>query len=1242
MKLAKHVDNIRVLIHKSFSNYFARRGITSKKQMDKDKIPAEQRKKREKLDRIIENHIGETGSFAAVYEKALDEYTFILFNRIAAVKVMEAHMLFPEIITKRPEQGNRSFAHKAWLEQNRDMASAELEGIREFIKHEFNKLGEKIPLFHKDYHYALLPYVIELNDIIEAFNAVEKDKDIDPSIWKSDDIPGWLYESYNNAKKQEHKASKKKTEYDKVSLQSQVYTPRWVVKFLVDNSLGKLYLEMFPDSEIKETYQIANAPGERVRDEKPLHEIKIIDPATGSGNFLYYAFDLFYNLYMDQVDHYGADYEEDDIPKLIIENNLHGIDIDDRAVQIAQLGLYIKAMRKNRNVVIDKFNVVSSDFFLPDYAEVKDIFEQERLDKETSDLIKETWSDLQMAYKFGSLVKIEEKANRKIDHIKEVAKKTSFGLDGQLRKWENWKETVIPQLHQAVDKYAVATGNNFVGIKTRDALTYLTVLTTKYDVAVANPPYTDSADFGPELKRFVEKNYKEPDKFHTNLYACFIKRCAEVAGDNGKVAMIHPRTFMFIKTFEGVRNYMVGKTHIDLMVDYGLDRVNLFGSIMVDPAFYVLSKRKTKEPGIYFNLTTNLQEKYKKGKFLEAFDDLVNDRENDRVYHLEQSKLKIIKSWPFIYWISDGLRDKFKTNIIKFIGKVAEGLTTANNNKYLRYWWEIDINDISTNYEIDQKRWIPYAKGGEFNKYYGNMWIVLNWGDNGYDLKNQPEASIRNASYYFKQGITFTSVGSKGTSFRFLDTLGSFDSTSRSIFFPEDIELYYAVSYLNSKALLYLVYCLNPTVSTTVGDVERLPFVYSKNDDALKIIDKTKTIISIKKTIQKALIIEQNFSESIFASLNTCFKGLTFKKLLHLYLNYENYLNTQIFLIESIINNLIFKILDLTDTDKALIISKEGESIGNLPVLPEAKNAYLSEDQATKEFPLDNIKDFIQNLPEKEFIQNLPEKEFTPEEKTKITEGFPTLYQKNNDLEEFCIRHQVNPINVWYWFKESNVVPKQRMNDIAMEFLADLIREILMEDDDGMAPLVRSAGEEILIDRIEKKFMEKGFSSAQFAQFDKVLGRELNEYLNNHFFKALSDHLNLFMYLPKTPFIWHITSGPNHGFDGYIIIYKWSRERLFALKSVYIEKRETALKNRQSDLQNDTSAKAQNEKDLIFKQLKEISNLKMKIDELLSEGYDPILDDGVGKNIAPLQKKGIIAYEVLNKGQLEKYLNADW
>ena len=218
------------------------------------------------------------------------------------------------------------------------------------------------------------------------------------------------------------------------------------------------------------------------------------------------------------------------------------------------------------------------------------------------------------------------------------------------------------------------------------------------------------------------------------------------------------------------------------------------------------------------------------------------------------------------------------------------------------------------------------------------------------------------------------------------------------------------------------------------------------------------------------------------------------------------------------------------------------------------------------------------------------------------------------------------------------------MNDLAMEFLADMMREILMEDEDGIIPFVPNAGEKVLLDRIEEKFIEKGFSMAQYSSFDSVLGRELNDYINNHFFKNFSDHLNLFMYLPKTPFIWHLTSGPEQGFDCYLIIYKWSRDKLLSIRSRYIEQRERALANRQSDLRakSTLSASEQNDLDKIYKQLKEIESFKQKIDELLEEGYNPVLDDGVGKNIAPLQKKGMLAYEVLNAGQLIKYLNADW
>jgi len=1240
MKLPEHVKTIRELIYTAFVNQFARLGITAETQRDATGLDADGQSARTKLDGIIVSHIEETRSYQGAYEKALDEYTFTLFNRLAALKVMESHRMFPEVITKRVENGGRSFGHRSWLEQNPAMASEELEGLLPYIRDAFDLLGREIRLYSQESTYDMLPFVLDLNTIIAAVNTVEEDKDIGAEIWQSDDIMGWLYESYNLSKKQGFKDSGNKIEFDKVSLTSQVYTPKWVVEFLVNNSLGKLYLEMYPESEIKRNYKIANVPATQVRTPKPLPEIRLIDPATGSANFLLYAFDFFYALYQDQIDNYGEDYEEDDIPKLIIENNLYGVDLDDRAIQIAQLGLYIKALRKNSRVHIEKFNVVSSDFYLPDFDVVADSFSDSLAkDPQQKQLIKEIWGDLQRAYQFGSLIRVEERFNAKFSSIYEKmkAKQSDIFATGEYLSLEKFKGQFFQDLHNAVLAYSQKSGNSFLQSKTNDAITFLEILTQKYDVAVANPPYTDSGSFGRELKGFIDANYKKPHAFHTNLYATFIKRCSEIIIDTGKIALIHPLTFMYIKSFEGVRKFILNNLHINIFVDYGY--CNLFGTIMVDPAFYVLEKDiKTNDKALFISLdqyTRTPQEKFKKDYTIAGLENFIAGKEDKHNISLDQSKLKIIKSWPFIYWISDVFREKFGRKLFQDYAAVVVGLQTGDTARFIRYWWESTENDIYQNKE-KSGNWYPYVKGGAFNKWYGNNWTIVNWGDDGYEIKNfkdkkgKLKSRPQNIGYYLMRGITYTLNGAKGASFRLLPENYVFDVQSPGIFVDKKRDFYYFMGCLNSSLVFYILGCLNPTVNTTPGDIKRIPFVLPKKSLEREISSLSFCNTQIKIHICKHFLVEMSYTISpiqIWASI------ADLREKIKSFFSYENHLLTQVLINEAIINEKIFEVYGLTSEDRAMVLAKEGESIGGLPVLLEARTAYLAETRATAEFPLDNIRKFIEALP----ITNLAEQEIAD-----LSQKFETLYQSNNDLEEFCIRNYINPINVWYLFQKSGALPTQRAKDIAMEFLADLIREILNEDEDGIVPLVRNAGEEILIDRIEKKFEAKGLSSAQFSAFPSILGKEINEYINKNFFADFSDHLNLFMYLPKTPFIWHITSGPRQGFDAYIIIYKWNRDKLFTLKSVYIEKRETALRNRQSDLLNEKTAQAENEKDLIFHQLKEIETLKKKIDELLSEGYEPKLDDGVGKNIAPLQKKGIIAYEVLNAGQLKKYLNADW
>jgi hypothetical protein len=1232
MKLSDHTEHIRKLINSAFRNRLGRMGITTGQLSDINNVPQEYRADRKRIETIREVWIAETGTVVEAYEKLIEEFTFTLFNRLAALKVMEAHTLHPEIVTRRSQHGDRSFAHKHWLEQNPDGRNEEMEGLVRFMEDQLADLAADIPLFSPQHPYHLLPTAIELNGIMNAFNQVEIDVQVEDDIWQSDDVLGWLYESYNNYKKAAHKESGNKTEFNKVSIQSQVYTPRWVVKFLVDNSLGKLYLEMYPDSDIKNRYKIANAPKTRTRELKPLTELKMIDPATGSGNFLLYGFDLFYDLYTDQIENYGADYDERKIAELIITHNLHGVDLDDRAIQLAQLGLYIKAKRKRSSAKIEHFNIVSSDFYLPEHAAVKHLFEsEESLSSELEKIVTDLWADLQQAYKFGALIRLEEKFSMRLHGL---VQKDAGGLFAAANQpnYDNFRDNFFANLQKAVTQNTAKQGQTFLNTKTQDAITFLQLLTQKYDVAVANPPYTDSADFGPELKTFVDTNYKQPHKFNSNLYATFIKRCYELIDEQGKMALIHPLTFMYIKTFEEVRKFIIDKLHINVFVDYGLS--NLFGSVMVDPAFYILEKEKKSDSSWFISLdqyTRTPNEKFKKDFCLEALDDYLDNRSNKHNISLPQDKLKFIEGWPFIYWISDRFREKFKAKVLEDISDAKAGIQTGDNDRFSRFWWELDKDTISDNYSEDIRKWVGYSKGGPYSKWFGNLWLKLNWTNDGDEIRNHPGSVMRNEQYYFNTGITYSASGSKGVSFRYLPNNCVFDVGGSSIFIKsDDISGSYLLGLMNSTLVLYIADCLNPTVNTQVGDLKRIPFVKPPTileDNISALADEN---VAIKKLLNSFHIIETNFEGNpVLAYTNAVLKDRLIG-----YLNFENGQITQVLLNEAIINQLVFKVYDLSEEDSQQVETKMGKPVGELPVFDAARKAYLSEHAPEHEIV-------------KKHIVNLEAIEFDEQQVVAIKSEFSSLYQSNNDLEEFCIRHQVNPINVWFWFKESKILPQARAAEIALEFLADAFRTILMADEDGIVPLVGLPGEPRLMDRFEEYCFSKGFTSAQIMQLDALVGRPINEYVEYYFFKNFSDHLNLFMYLPKTPFIWHLSSGEHQGFEAYIIIYKWNRDSLYKLKSNYLSKRTESLQYRLQQIADSTTGQAQTEKETIRLQLQEIETFAKKIDELIATGYNPKLDDGVGKNIAPLQARGMLKAEVLKttggqKSQLQKYLNADW
>lgn len=1229
MKLIDHVLHIRSLIQQAIDNRFSRLGLEGAEEKElPENTSTGSREKRNRLEAIIATHKQALGNdYAEARKETINECTFTLFNRLAALKVMEDRELFPEVIRRRVEHGNLSYAHKQWLEEHTDERNAERMGLKHFLEDKFQELSEnyKIPLYSPDYAYAMLPTADELFEIITAFNEIEQDADCGADIWKGDDILGWLYENFNTVEKLELKDSGDKTEYDKVSLQSQVYTPQWVVKFLVDNTLGKMYLEMYPESNFiydedgKVKYLIANAPTSQMRHPKKLEEIKLIDPACGSGNFLIYAFSLFYDLYLNQIDQYDADYLRRDIPKLIVENNLYGVDLDERAVQLTQIALFIKAMQlKGRRGVMPAYtHVVSTHFELPEYSKVKDAFiSGSDWNEAQQKTIHSIWEDLRAAYKFGSLIRVEEQ----LDALLPVDSSDMFANQWKADMFD-FKHQMITTLRNQVHQWTGEGSNEYSLAKANDAITFLDILSTKFDVAVANPPYTDSADFGTELKEFVGANYSKPLKFNSNLYACFIKRCCELAGDDGKVGMIHPMTFMYIKTFEDVRKYMLNHTHINLFVEYGPDSTNMFndsGGFASAPSFYVLGKNKDvlSKDSLFISLdqyTRTPQEKYKKQYCLEALNDIVANSQNKHVYQLPQSKLKGIKSYPFIYWISDEFREKFGEKLLDDVVDIKQGIATSNNNRFLRYWWEI----IGSN-----QSYYPYSKGGEYAKWAGNLWIYINWEEKNVEYI-KVKGRLQNRNYYFREGITYSGSGSKGTSFRIFPKDCLFDVGGSCIFLTDIYSnRYYLLAFFNSKICFYIAECLNPTVNTQVGDLQRVPFIIPSKGIEELVSALSEQNISIKHYIDSCFILDKNFKSSPIGYT----KDIN-SEVFSFYVSSNGYLSISL-LNEAIINGKIFDVYELSTHDRQMVLDKEGLPVGDYSVSSQAKEAY-------KEWLSINTK-FSASQEVLEHIDSLEINEEQPH-----IDDFESLYQNNNGWEKFCIKHKMNPIEVWYQFKNAGILPPQRTQVLAFELITDVIRSVLAKDDDGVIPLTERMGEEQLAGRIEQELVERGYNSAQISQIIQLLGTPLDKYLQDKFFKQLSDHLNLFMYLPKTLFIWHLTSGPHHAIELYISIYKWSRDTLFRIKSVYIANRETALNDRLSGVDIST-ANGKLEAAELKEQLKELKAFAEKIDELLASGYDPKLDDGVGKNIAPLQKAGLLSYEVLNAGQLKKYLNADW
>lgn len=1227
MKIEDHVERIRLKVEDAVKNALDRCGITVDT-WNKDK-EADSNIEVGNYKQLIES-IQQGKDWSYCYDEIVDDYAFTLFNRLICMKVLESHGLYPEMITQRQQHSGKSYTHYMWLETNGQYSSVPFEGLEKYLSWQFDQLSSECDLFAVSIPLHMVPTATFCKEIIDLINAVDEDDQVENDIWKQGNILSQIYEIYNNSKKAALKASGDKVEYDKVHVQSQIYTPEWVVQFLVDNSLGKLYLEMYPDSDIKNKHKIIGDFSEVTREKKSLDEIKIIDPCVGSGNFLLYCFDLLYEMYMDQIDNYGADYSKRQVPETIIEHNLHGIDLDERAVQLTKVGLFIKAKTKRSSVHISHYNVVSASFHLPEYSEIGTLFDAQYFSKQFSDLLKDVWGDLQQAYKFGSLLRIDEKFEDVKKTLKEDIGDTQLSLFTyeKAAEFDLFEKSFYEKLGEAIAKYAIDDKRKFIAEAASNALTYLKIITDKYDVVSSNPPYTDSSAYcNTELGNFIEKNYKKPYNCTTNLYACFMKRNLELVYNSGFVAMINPHTFMNIDTFKDLRKVILSFSKIETLVDYGLDRVNLFGpGILLDAVWYVLKKESVKQYNtVYFNITENQQEKFKKESFSQCVKDVIIGKENNRVISVNPISFKDIDGMPFLFGISEGLRKKFELPSLEDVGiKSVQGLATAANERFIRLWWELSETDINP----IRRKWYRYAKGGPFCKWYGNNWAMVNWENEGSEIKNfrdpitgKQKSRPQNEQYYLREGITYTGRGSKGASFRLHERDSLFDVGGSCVFSPDNlVDIEYIIAFLNSRLSFYIIDCLNPTVNTQVGDIKRIPMVIPSDADVTSVSNRARQCIEIKKEIDSRYLLNGAYKSplNITDTVTKCLKDLIVDEL-------EKYI--KILVHEYYIDRMINKIYDLNDSDMDRMEEKMGACVAAIPIYSKAESEkcdlglILGDDVS--------------------FISEMEVTDYSEEQISEIRNAVKnTLFSNNNEIEDFCHTHMVNPITVWYFVKYQDTMPLVKARNIVIEWLFFAMKEILNGSQDGIIGI--NSTDNSIVQMLEEYADRNDITSAQLLQMEEYLGKKLRDFMEKDFFVELMNYTNVFMYLPKTPFIWHLSSGDNRGFEAFVSIYKWNTDSLYKLKSNYISKRREKLEFRRTQLGNGNTAQVLEEKELIDRQLKEIDQFVKKIDELIASGYDPKLDDGVGKNIAPLQEKKMLKADVLNANQLKKYLKAEW
>lgn len=775
-----------------------------------------------KTMRALEGLIKEIG-----VEQTIEQVSYIWFNRFVALRFMDIHH-YTKIGVVSPAEGQTqpellSEAKAGYIDDN--IVSNEIkqrilgllngtiqspkpqEEVYQLLLVSYcNAFNKQLPFIFeriKDYTELLMP-----DDLLSSVSVLTKTVEtLDEETCKDVEIIGWLYQYYISEKKDQVFSGLKKGKKlskDDVPAATQIFTPEWIVKYMVENSVGKMWLESHPnrDLQAKFKYYLESAEQEdsvkaQLRKITNLNlnppEIKVLDPACGSGHILVKAFEVLFEIYKSQG------WQENEIPEMILKNNLYGLDIDNRAAQLAQLAVMMKAREYDRNIFNKgiELNICSIkdtnwlDFHIS--QEILNICQDKLKAQKQIKFLQETFYD---AKEYGSIIKVS-------------------GVD-----FDFWNNVI-----NYFDNEKTATLNTpIIRGRLRYIIKQAKIMQQKYECVIANPPYMSSKGMSEKLSEYVKQHYSMSKG---DMFAVFIEVIEYLTKINCYSATINQHAWMFLSSYEDLRALILSSYAIDTMIHLGTRAFEELAGEVVQTTTYVYRKQEIPEYiGRFMRLTDYADAKLKEEKYLEF-----NSKD---IYTCKQNGFHSIPGSPIAYWASDSIKQSFSHKNIEDISFPKFGMSTGDSEKFIRFWYEVYINNIGFNRlngdEFNNNiRWAPTDKGGPFRKWYGNKNNITYWANNGWEIKNNNKSAVRNEEYFFKPHYGWTLVSSGGFSVRYFDIGYILDTASNCVYTKDGKPNHSILALMNSQLGNYYLHLINPTLNNSCGVVGKMPIIFRES-----------------------------------------------------------------------------------------------------------------------------------------------------------------------------------------------------------------------------------------------------------------------------------------------------------------------------------------------------------------------------------------------------------------------------